>query len=237
MDTLQLNIKRFYTDMNGVTLNKAAVPVTFQKKFPFFLFNTMDKNAGFRNGLIVKPVADGVFYLYSYIVGLGYNFLDFQIGNDVKNNFRNGDLIHVFGDDATLPNFLSLIQVSSDYQGYAGVLDNMKDISFNIEKYQYFTNNPLNWQESVAFIQQDNLGVYAEDSHQPISYRNAYIEQPNMVEITLPLEVTDKKGLASHILFATDYIQLNFEFSSIVSKLNSQNNGSNANKAVLFRVD
>ena len=85
-------------------------------------------------------------------------------------------------------------------------------------------------------VTQDNLGIYSQDSHQPIAYLNPFQQQAGMLEVTLPMEITDKKGLYSNILFDSDYIQLNFEFSSIVSKLNSQNNGNNQSNAVLFRV-
>jgi hypothetical protein len=223
--------------MNGVVIDKTLVPGNIQVKVPFYLFAQMDKQGGFRNSQILNPVKPGLYYLYSYTVGVGYNFLDFQIGNDVKELLKAGDLVHVYGDDSSLPNFLCHVVVTCDYQAYCSVLENTKDKCFYVAKTKYFTDNPYNFLENLTMIDMDNLGLYNNDKIQPTVGLDPYTIQDNFVDILTTYEITEKKGIASYMLFNTDLIQFQFEFSNIVSQFNNVNNGNNQSSAILFRVN
>lgn len=237
MDNLQVRIKRWYTDMNGVIIDKSLVPAAIQVKVPVYLFNEIDKQGAFRNGRQIKPVFGGLFYLYSYVNGLGYNFLDFQVGNNIKQQFFNGDLILVFGDDPTLPNFLCMVQISASDQSYHSVLTNMKDKTFDVAKISYFSDNKNNWSEPLTFIEQDNLAISKFDNISPLAYTDPYLYlNQDFLEITYPVKLTDKKGIAFYMLFDTNDISFQLDFNTISSQFNSVNNG-NDSKAVLFRVN
>jgi hypothetical protein len=238
MVNLSLNISRFYTDMNGVVLSKLLVPSTMQQKVPFWLFNKFDKDGAFLIGQTIKPVRPGMYYLYNYIVDNQYNFLDFQIGNEIKKLLKSGDMLLVFGDDTILPNTLCLIVVHSDYVAYGSFIAGMQGKNYLLDSIQYFSDNTNNWLECLNITNENDFGVYKDNQLQPIAYKNPYQYQPDMLQMeNVNISLSDKTGISSYFLFDTNAIELNFFFkeSSIPSPI-TNNNGSNSSNAVLFRV-
>jgi hypothetical protein len=241
MVNLSLNIKRFYTDANGTVIDKTTAPIAMQKKMPFYLFNKFDRDSGYLIGQTVKPSLPGLFYLFTYVVGVGYNFLDFQFGNTIKQQLRNGDLVLVYADDPILMTTFCLIVIHSDYVGYGGFLENMKNKNMKVSSIQYFTNNDKNWLEVFNITSVDNFGLYKDNTLQPIAYRDPYVFQADMIQIDYDMTFDDKTGLESYMLFDTDSIELNFlvdslDFSTLQNNSNSGNNGNTNSSARLLQI-
>jgi len=238
MDTFQVKIIRMYSDMNGTILSKLAVPTLMQQKVPFYLFNLFDKNSGFLAAQKVTPPMPGMYFLYSYVKGTSYNFLDYQIGNTINQMIQNGDLILVYADDPILPNFLCNIIIHCDYVSYAGFLDNLKDRSISIPHFQHVTDNPNNWSEAISTTLIDDFGLVTNDKITVTPFRDPNQQSLGFIDVTQPINVTDKQGLNSYILFDTESLELDFYIDSIVPITNISNNGNKqtSNQAVLFKT-
>src|SRR5271157_641750 len=237
MSNFQVKISRVYTDMNGVILNKSAVPLTLQNKVPFYLFNLFDKNGGFIQSQIVKPPMPGMYFLYSYVNDTSYNFLDFQAGNTINATLSSGDLICVYGDDPNLPNFLCHVILHSDYVSYASFLANMQGKSYQCSHFNYITDNEQNWQEVINMTSEDDFGLVTDNKLQPFTYRDPYQFTEGFIDVKFPIAITDKQGLNSYMLFDTDSIELTFYIDTIANiNSNISNNGNSNSKAVLYQV-
>jgi hypothetical protein len=239
MVNLSLNIKRYYTDASGTIVDKNTVSPTIKKKMPFYLFNKFDKDSGYLIANTVKPVPSGIFYLYTYVVGQGYNFLDFQFGNTVKPQLKNGDVVMVYADDPIIITNFILIVIHSDYVGYGGFIENTKNKVLNISSVQYFTDNKNNWLEPFNVTSVDNFGLYKDNTVQPIAYRDPYVFQADMIQIDYKMKIDDKTGVESYFLFETDLMELNFLIDSLEfsQTQNNTNDGNTNSSAKLLQID
>lgn len=237
MDNFQIKISRVYTDMNGTVIDKTIVPIQMQRKVPFYLFNLFDKNGAYLIGRSIKPVQNGMYFLYSYVNDGSYNFLDFQFGNTIKQYLNAGDVICVLGDNPVLPTILCHVILHSDYVSYASFLSNMQGKKYEISRIQYATDNELNWQESFNTPNVNDFGLYSDDQIQPIVYRNPYNYLQGILDMNIKMNVSDKQGLYSYMLFATDSIEMTFYIDNIISLTSkTDKNGNTSSQAVLFQV-
>ena len=237
MNTFQVKVSRIYTDMSGVIVDKTTVPALMKKKVPFYLFNKYDYEGGFFVGQTLKPVQPGMYFLYTYVKNKGYNFLDFQIGNDINRLISPGDLIIVLGDDPILPNFLCHVILHSDYVSYVAFLTNMQGKSFKVSRIQYVTDNELNWQEVINNPSVDDFGLIADNQLQPIAYRTPYEFTQGLLDMTIDLNISDKQGLYSYMQFTTDNIEMTFYIENIIDlNAKTDKNGSTNPQAILFKV-
>src|SRR5712672_3291926 len=79
--TFAVNVKRFYTNVDGSLVAKAAVPAALKLKFPVFMLGDFDRQGGYRIGLQAVPPFPGAFYLLSFVNGAGfgtYNVVGFS---------------------------------------------------------------------------------------------------------------------------------------------------------------
>ena len=236
MQNFQIKIQRIYTDMNGAIVDKTLVPAILQKKVPFYLFNLFDKNSGFLAAQTYKQVQPGMFFLYSYVKGNSYNFLDFQITNVINSRTKNGDVVIVLGDDPILPNFLCHVILHSDYVGYGSFLANMQGKNYKISKIQYVTDNEQNWQEIFNKTSLDDFGLVSDCQIQPLTYRDPYQFTNGFLIMQLELNIDDKTGLNSYMLFDTDNLELTFDIDINLNLNNSKTNGNTNPQAVLFET-
>ena len=242
MQTFQVKITRTYTDMNGVIIDKSLVPVQMQKKVPFYLFNKFDKNGGFLFSQRNTPIMNGMFFLYSYVKGTSYNFLDLQLGNEINKSLRDGDMIIVLADDPILPNFLCHIIMHSDYVTYGSFVENMGGKKYKVSRIQYVTDNEANWIEQFHLISINDFGHLDDNQLQPMSFRNPYEFTFGLLDINIKLNISDKQGVNSYMLFTTDAIELTFYVEDIETLENNNNNNSQNGKsnsqtrAVLYEV-
>lgn len=227
MNTFQVKVIRYYTDLNGVILDPATVPLALQQKAPFYIFNLFDKQSGFLVGQNYTPPLTGMYFLYSYVKGTSYNFLDFQVGNIVNSRLNNGDLITVYADDPILPNYLCLIVLHSDYVSYAGFLENMRGRSYSISHFQHATDNPNNWNEGITLPVQDDYGLVSKDNISVLPFLDPSLQSLGFIDVTLPMNITDKKGVNSYMLFATQNLEFTFYIDSITRNTNNSNNNNN----------
>jgi hypothetical protein len=237
MQTFQIKVTRIYTDMNGTVVNKTLVPAAMQKKVPFYLFNKFDKEGGYAIGQTIKPVQPGMYFLYSYVNDASYNFLDFQFGNTINRQLRPGDVIHVLADDPIIPNFLCHIILHSDYVSYASFLANMQGKNYKISRMQYVTDNELNYHESFNTPIVDDFGLYTDNQIQPLVYKTPYELTLGFLDMIIDLNITDKNGLYSYMLFTTDEIELTFYIDTILDlNANTNKNGNSNSQAILYEI-
>jgi len=238
MQTLSIIIKRWYTDTSGIIVDKSLVPSVMQKPMPFWLMNIFDKNGSYLIQSTIKRPYAGVYYLYTETIGSYLNFLNFQADSDIKKELKLGDVVHVFADDPTLPNYFCFIQLHSDDVAYNSFLSNMIGKAYHVTQMQYLTDNNNNWNQCINVTSENDFGLYSDRQILPLNYRDPYNYQDDILIMKMDENLTDKTGLSSFMLFETNFIQLNFEFDYVISLTpNIDSNGNtDIRKAKLFQI-
>lgn len=211
-----LNVKRYFTDVNGTKIAKNTVPVALRTKYPFFMLGAFDILGGFSKGLQAVQPMEGTFYLTSFVQGFSGN--TFQITgfsgvDDIKNNIKNGDIVHVYTDNLTAPTYFIWIVQNSNSQAVGSIIGNtrtaQKDDIYNrmwIDRVNYIigNNNIRQYEEQIFEIKFNNLGLTRNDTYSPNIERTPDIFLNDIV--ILPF----KFKLDQYIEFGT-YFQFNSE--------------------------
>jgi hypothetical protein len=212
-DSFSLNITRFFTDASGTIIAKAAAPIAMQTKYPFYLFNYFDKKGGYFIGQKICPSV-GYFYLYSFTQGNAFNWFDFNGFNNIKAKINIGDIVHVYADNPTTPNFFVWVVQSSPFQSFASIVDNTNDKNLDIKEALYFTDNVANFNEPLYLVKENIIGVYNSDMHNPLSFRTLEDKQQDFIKLKIKLTINQYFGLYSYFDFQTE--KLTFEFKLVI---------------------
>lgn len=221
--TLPIEVKRFYTDVDGVIINKGAAPVSLQVDFPVYLFGEFDRLGSYYISQRIQPPNNATKFLMSFVWGQGANpfFFGFSGLSDIQSQINLGDLVNVYTDNIIAPNYFIFIVVSSTGRSMASVQQNtvttQRDGKYGFldaHKVQYFTNNPVQWQQNFRVFTTDNLGVPQVNNINPYIFRNAYIENDRFIELYWKYPLNQYTGICFNYLFSTDEITLNFIFKT-----------------------
>lgn len=213
---LSLRINRYYTDTNGMEVNKAAVPASLQIAFPFYLLGEFDRAGGYKQGNAITPPKNGSEYVGSFIIGEGAPFLGFNPFNTIGKKLLLGDLAHVFTDNVLLPTFYVFIVQSAQTVSLCSVLSNSKSGDKSLVKnFNYFTDNADQWYTELNFISFNVAGEYLKDFVSPFMFR--FPETPDrqgqFITVEMTWELSQYVEIASYMEYATDSILLNFNLT------------------------
>jgi hypothetical protein len=210
-DSFYVDIKRYFTDVNGVMINKLAAPASMQIKFPVYLFNKFDKDGGFKTGAITNPPMGTSKFLYSFTVNS--NFFDwfrFQ-GGDIYNVLQTGDLVLIYCDDITAITTLVWIVIHSPFQSIASIIDNSGFSRIQFEDILYICDNSINYGEPLTIVKENAIGVFKSDQIQPLSYKGIDVVQQDFVKLGIKGMIHQYMGIYTYFLFDTENIKFNFK--------------------------
>jgi len=215
---INLNVKRVYTDVNGTIIDKALAPVALQVRYPVFILGAFDFKGGYRKALESTPPEVGVKYLKTFINGLNSasEVTGVNIAADIQGQLKVGDIVSVYTDSYTIPNYYVWIIVSANNASIASIMLNLsttqKDDVYNrlyIEDIHYLTTNTNvnQWNESIYRISINNIGLNNTDSFQPLIYKTPYTFLNNVLIMGVRFKATQFIGFSTYIQYATEDIQ------------------------------
>src|SRR5690606_41844598 len=73
LETIGIQVKRIYTDVDGVILDKTTVPASLQIDFPVYLWGEFDRLGAFYIANRLQPVNPVVSMLHTGVWGSGAN--------------------------------------------------------------------------------------------------------------------------------------------------------------------
>lgn len=205
---LRIEICRYYTDMNGTIIDKSSVPASLQISYPFYLFNYYDKNAGYKIGQILCPLIYGN-YLYTFIWGMMFDYYSFSGLNNIKDNLRLGDIIHLYCDDISAPTYLIWIVQTNQQISIASIVENSPFTNLTTKQLLYQADNISQYNQTIFVVNCNELGIYKQNSFNPISNREPSIAQEDFIRIKLNIKLNQYTGLYSYILYDTDLMAFN----------------------------
>lgn len=220
--TVAINVKRIFTDVDGVIVDKATVPASLQVDYPVYLWGEMDRLGSYYLANRLLPPNANTKFLTAFVWGSGANpyFFGFSGLANIQSQIQLGDLVTVYTDNITAPNYFIWIVLNASGKSMAAVQQNtvttQKDGVYGmleVKKIQYFTDNNLQWLENFRVVKSDNLGVPMVNNVSPYIFRNPYIENDRFIEIYWKYPINQFNGILFNYLFSTDEITLNFIFN------------------------
>lgn len=217
--SIPVKIKRFFTDVDGVIIDKNTAPAGMKTKYPFFVFGDFDKKGAYRAGLQFLPPQLGSKYLMSFVYGDGLPFLACNGFANVHAKFMIGDIIHVYTDNIVTPSVYVWIVVQNNFASISSITSNTETIQNDGVIGQLFAKDVMyiisdsqheQWNESIHIVRFDNIGTCVDDQIQPYIFRNPFDEQQNLIRFGINFKIDQYIGFYSYIIFEEDELSFTF---------------------------
>ena len=218
--SLNITIKRYFTDSSGFTVDKSTVPAALQKDYPVYLLGNFDRIGGYNIGQKTVKQPAGVFYVMTYVNNYSNSFLSSTGFLDVSNNFKIGDIITVFTDDLANPNYFVFIQQTCQYGSLASIISNtqtqqqdgvigqlfVKNIGFQVDQENQISQS---WQ----MVALDNLGQFKSQPFDPITFKKPLYRLNDFIELPISFLMTQFTAINFLMNFTCNEINVNFRIS------------------------
>jgi len=215
--TLPLTVRRYYTDIDGILIDKSLVPATLKVAYPVYVLGTFDKNGGYAVGNKMLPPINGSQYIMSYVHGIGVTFLSFTGLNNIYTRLTLGDIVHIFTDNIVNPNYFIWIVQSNNAGAIGSIIDNVETVQKDnrigklwVESINYFSDSITQYTEPLHIIQVDNLGTPRDNQLQPSMFQSPDQYLNDFTDIKLRFYIDQYIGIYTYLLFNTDSLNLNF---------------------------
>lgn len=216
---IQMTVKRYTTNQLGQVLADAAVPVSQRKNFPFHLWGEYDRQSGYGFADMVTQ-KDNTILLGVYVWGINTPFFFANPVQDVNNNFRKGDIIFLYVDDLTAPNFYHFITISNNQGNLASVVaqSNVSQIDdngawgvFRILNFDYTWDNDDQLKLPFYTIKSTFENTFEFQTLNPKRYfPPVYKPEIKTINIDLTMLVNQYAGLSGYLHFNSNTLELLF---------------------------
>jgi hypothetical protein len=220
--TFSILVKRYFTDIDGALIDKAAAPAVMQTDYPFFMLADFDRAGAYKQGIALLPPSNGVVYLCSFVYGVGLlpEGIQFNPNEQISGNLLLGDIVHLFADDRQSPTAFCWIVQTSQTVSVASVIGNTETEQDDkiigrlyCNGFQYATDNQNQWDENLVLYTLDNLGDYKKNDLGNYVFKSPFIpnSQTQVIELEVKFPINQFIGLATYFAFDTDTIKFNFK--------------------------
>lgn len=217
--SLNLNVTRYTTDVNGTILADGAIPASQKTPMPFHLFGEFDRNGGFEIAdKLLSPVWNTKLFSV-YVWGLNSPLFFFNALADINNKFRKGDMLFVYVDDINAPNYFTFVIVSAQQGAYASLvgqlnttqLDAQRWGTFKIFNIDYTWINDAQLDNAVYIIESRFDCSFRSDPLQPRAYYHVQYK-PGVNKIQIPINAIGNQnfGLSSFMAYENSVLNLSF---------------------------
>jgi hypothetical protein len=206
--TINITVSKYYTDTDGIIIDKNTLPNNLQEKIPFYLFGKFDKDSHYPIGRKLLPPLGGVKF-YNLYNGSSYDFLIFSGANQIRSRIKGGDMVIVYTDDPINPNYFIWIVVSGNLLPIDSIFNNL-DGTLRTDFINYESiQNRENYGENLQYVTFDKIG---NQKTQTINPQGIYLppstEQNDILRMDLKIVLNNFFGLYSYILFDTDNLSI-----------------------------
>ena len=212
-DTFPVTIKKFYTDVDGVIIDKSTLPPNLQVELPFYLFGKMDKDGSYKIANESTPVKESTWEYFKFVIASTYDFQLFTGLNTIKGQILTGDYVFIYTDSFDTPTYFCYIIITSGQRSYASINDSLYLEGITIDTIVYQSSNVAQYTESMSLIILNRTGLYKDNQFNPIDFRDPYIRQDDIIRMKLQMLLSRYIGINSYILFDTDTINFQIVFS------------------------
>lgn len=220
--SIPVNVKRYFTDVDGQIVDKNTVPLALQVEYPFFIWGDFDRQGGYNTGLKALNPIRNTFYLTSFTQANGITsqqITGFTGFNTVRNFIKNGDIVHVFTDNLNAPNYFVWVVIGSNYGALASIVGNseteQKDGLIGkifLQEFKYFTDNPDDqWGTPIHFTRSINTTAWSDDTVQPYIFKTPFTEQQGFIDVRCEFNLDQYMSVGSYFHFNTENINMNFK--------------------------
>lgn len=222
--SIPVTIKRYFTDVNGTIVDKNTVPDALKTFYPFFVFGEFDRQGGY--GMSLKALAPdpSTKYLLSFVNGNAFMSQMIAGGfsgvNDIKNFIAVGDLVHVYTDDNQNPNYFIWIVQTFNQGSLGSVLNNAASAQkdgligpITLESWKFHADNENQFGQPFWLIRSTNITTIQVNQLQPNVFKDPFVEQINLIEVTASFNLDQYLGIGVKFLFDTDIITMNFKLN------------------------
>lgn len=220
--TIPMAVTRYFTDVNGTIVDKATVPNKLKVSYPVMFFGQFDRNGGWKKSLQRVPTMPGTFFLMTYTAGINQPFLSFTGANNIKGQIGLGDIVNVFTDDLENPNFFIWLVISSNTVSLSSIVYNTESTQADgrigalfLKEINYFIAGSVQdtraqFDQSLNFLNFDNVGNFRGDTIQPSIFLNPFVFQKGFLTISTPFKIDQYKAMIFYMIFNIDSLQMDF---------------------------
>jgi hypothetical protein len=237
-NALEIIAKRIFTDVNGVIVDKAAVPAALQTEYPVYVFGQYDRNGAYWLAQKNTPARIGYEFIECFVFGAGLNNPAYftALGN-IQGQLKPGDLVTLYADSYNAPNYYIWIVQRCSNNSLAAILANLPNLPYdpdygyiNIVALDYYvaaatafaTENQ--WNNDLLFMRADFLGDISSDSMEPKIFKSARSIQNGFVAMRYKTRLDQYLSMNTYINFETDSITFTFQVEHQVSNFKTLTN-------------
>lgn len=221
LQTVPLLVKKYYTDVNGTVISKndVGIPAALKVSFPVFFLGDLDRMGAYRTALKVVPPLTGCEFLQVFTNGNGNTSFDIVGVNpfsDIQALLTPGDIVCVYTDSLTAPNYYVWIVIAGTYSSVASIIGNTVSTQQDgrIGKLivdlinLYVDSSTQQIYKAINFTRMFNTGTFRNDSINPSMFKTPFNRLRNFVTLSTRFEIDQYLGLNFYMGFDTDSLQM-----------------------------
>lgn len=213
-DTFPISVKKFYTDVDGLIIDKSILPVNLQVELPFYLFGKMDSDGAYKIGNESNPPPLNTWILFKIQTYSTFDFLLFTGLNNFQGQLSVGDLVFIYSDSLVNPTYYAYVVITSNQRSYSSILQSLDKWGPNIDTIVYESQNVNQYEQVFDYVVLNRTGLYKTNQFSPIDFRDPYVQQGDIIRMAFnqfgfDMNLNRFIGLYSYILFASDRINFN----------------------------
>lgn len=223
--SLNIKIKRFYTDVNGLVIDKATAPAALKVSFPVYLLGNFDRIGGYNISQKVYPSKAVTPFFETYVHGYGIQSFLFTPGfyNDpasINQRLQLGDIVTVYTDNLSAPNYFVFIVQTCDYGSLASIISNTQTQQqdgvigqLHVKNIGYQVDNDDELNNVWQMLSFDNLGQFKQTPYAPITAKQPLYKLTDFIELPISFLMTQFTGITFYFNFASESVNVNLRIS------------------------
>lgn len=126
--SLQVIVRRIFTDVNGTIIDKSLAPAALQVKYPIYLFNEFDRKGGLFFGNKNLPPVKTSLFIDCFIWGTvnAFSLYGFSGVNDIQTQIKFGDIVFRYTDNYQAPNGFCHIVLSMSNNSLGAIMSDLE---------------------------------------------------------------------------------------------------------------
>ena len=210
--SINIQVRKIYSTVDGVQVDKSTVPQAIQKKMPIYLFNKFDFDGGYKISSKETPPLTGLSFIRFFVKSDSYDFTQFSGLNDISNSLQSGDMVFLYADNALNPNYFVWIILSIDDKALSSIIQSTANACFELVNLKIFADNILNNIEDLSIIEANKFGEYDFNQVSRLAYKTPQQINDSFIQIPLEKRIHERVGFTTYIPFQVDTISFDFSF-------------------------
>jgi hypothetical protein len=219
-DMFQFQVNKYFTDINGTIIAKAAAPAGMRVKYPVYLLGNYDRNGGYRQAQkMIPPIGTNV-YLGSFVYGIDQvpAFLQLTGLNNIKSLFKFGDIITIYADSFDAASCFCWIIQTNTQVAVGSFVQNSETVrdgrvtKLRVANQSYQVDTVDQYNEQWNFLRIANTGIYENDPVDVKIYKTPNYKLTDFIVVKAPFEISQYIGINFYMIDTCDLLSINLNF-------------------------